>query len=201
MSTRVLGRLWSQSLRDLRSRSRDDLLAMGGNELVAHAEPRTVRALPPGSNGETPAPLELPPGACTPHALAARRRLTLRAHASTAAERCVAHGADLWLRRFTQVRIAPRSPSQNGYAKRLVGTFRREVVDHLIVLNELHLLRCVRVCELLQRRPAPLSLDGCRVSRERKCCRAPSTRWTPPSLHPARRVNSDAFFTTPHVKT
>ena len=102
---------------------------------------------------------------------------------------------------ITQLRTAPRSPWQNGYVERLVGTFRREVVDHLIVLNELHLLRCVRVCELLQRRPAPLSLDGCRVSRERKCCRAPSTRWTPPSLHPARRVNSDAFFTTPHVKT
>jgi putative transposase len=43
-----------------------------------------------------------------------------------------------------QLRIAPRSPWQNGYAERLVGTFRRELTDHLIVLSECHLLRCVR---------------------------------------------------------
>lgn len=43
-----------------------------------------------------------------------------------------------------QLRIAPRSPWQNGYAERLVGTFRRELTDHLIVLDERHLLRTVR---------------------------------------------------------
>ena len=43
-----------------------------------------------------------------------------------------------------QLRIAPRSPWQNGYAERLVGTFRRELTDHLIVLGEHHLLRCAR---------------------------------------------------------
>jgi putative transposase len=44
---------------------------------------------------------------------------------------------------ITQLRSAPRSPWQNGYVERLVGTLRRELVDHLIVLNELHLLRCL----------------------------------------------------------
>jgi transposase InsO family protein len=43
-----------------------------------------------------------------------------------------------------QLRTAPRSPWQNGYAERLVGTFRRELTDHLIVLGQRHLVRCVR---------------------------------------------------------
>jgi putative transposase len=43
-----------------------------------------------------------------------------------------------------QLRTTPRSPWQNGFAERLVGTFRRELTDHLIVLNERHLVRCIR---------------------------------------------------------
>jgi transposase InsO family protein len=30
--------------------------------------------------------------------------------------------------------IAPRSPWQNGYAERLIGTIRRDCLDHVIVL-------------------------------------------------------------------
>src|SRR5262249_61795743 len=37
--------------------------------------------------------------------------------------------------------IAPGSPWQNGYAERLIGTIRRECLDHLIVLGEGHLRR------------------------------------------------------------
>jgi transposase InsO family protein len=37
--------------------------------------------------------------------------------------------------------IAPASPWQNGFAERLIGSIRRECVDHMIVLGEAHLRR------------------------------------------------------------
>jgi len=35
--------------------------------------------------------------------------------------------------------IAYRSPWQNGYCERLIGSIRRECLDHLIIMNEEHL--------------------------------------------------------------
>jgi transposase InsO family protein len=40
-----------------------------------------------------------------------------------------------------EVKIAPRSPWQNPYCERLIGSIRREALDHIIVLNERHLRR------------------------------------------------------------
>jgi transposase InsO family protein len=34
---------------------------------------------------------------------------------------------------------SPRSPWQNGYAERLIGSIRRECVDHIVILGERHL--------------------------------------------------------------
>jgi transposase InsO family protein len=39
---------------------------------------------------------------------------------------------------------APASPWQNGFAERLIGSIRRECVDHFIVLGEAHLRRVLR---------------------------------------------------------
>ena len=40
--------------------------------------------------------------------------------------------------------IAPASPWQNGFAERLIGSIRRECLDHLIVLGEPYLRRNIQ---------------------------------------------------------
>jgi transposase InsO family protein len=40
--------------------------------------------------------------------------------------------------------IAPRSPWQNGHAERLIGSIRRECLDHIVVLGEGHLRRILK---------------------------------------------------------
>ena len=42
---------------------------------------------------------------------------------------------------LTAVRTAPRSPWQNPYVERVIGSIRRECLDHVIVFNERHLRR------------------------------------------------------------
>src|SRR5256712_3585894 len=49
--------------------------------------------------------------------------------------------ADMGIR---EIRIAPRAPWQNPFAERLIGSIRRECLDHVIVLNERHLRRLLR---------------------------------------------------------
>jgi hypothetical protein len=48
------------------------------------------------------------------------------------------------LRRIRDKPTAPASPSQNGFAERLIGSIRRESVDHMIVLGEAHLRRILK---------------------------------------------------------
>ncbi len=43
-----------------------------------------------------------------------------------------------------QVLIAPRSPWQNPYVERVIGSIRRECLDHVVVFNENHLRRVLR---------------------------------------------------------
>ena len=45
---------------------------------------------------------------------------------------------------LTAVRTAPRSPWQNPYVERVIGSIRRECLDHVIVFNEQHLRRVLR---------------------------------------------------------
>ena len=42
---------------------------------------------------------------------------------------------------ITEVMTAPRSPWQNPYVERLIGSIRRECLDHVVIFNERHLRR------------------------------------------------------------
>jgi putative transposase len=46
--------------------------------------------------------------------------------------------------RIEEVLAAPRSPWQNAYAERLIGSIRRECLDHVIVVNARGLRRVLR---------------------------------------------------------
>lgn len=56
----------------------------------------------------------------------------------------------LEFQRITQVlgveelRIAPRSPWQSPYVERLIGSLRRECLDHVVVVNRTHLYRLLQ---------------------------------------------------------
>ena len=54
-----------------------------------------------------------------------------------------------YIRRIRAMRIrdhstAPRSPWQNGYIERLIGSIRRESLDHLVVFDEAQLRRALK---------------------------------------------------------
>jgi transposase InsO family protein len=56
---------------------------------------------------------------------------------------------DVFVRRvkglgMREILIAPRAPWQNPFAERVIGSIRRECLDHVIVINERHLRRLLR---------------------------------------------------------
>src|SRR5260370_14362640 len=89
---------------------------------------------------------------------------------------------------------APLSPWQNPYVERLIGSVRRECLDHVIVWNERSLRRTLRsyFC-LLPAFPNPFGVGQGRSgvenpgeARMRAHCRDSST-WRTPSPIPAPR--------------
>jgi transposase InsO family protein len=54
----------------------------------------------------------------------------------------------------------PRSPWQNAYVERLIGSIRRECLDHLIIFGEVHLRHVLRAyAEYYNRTRSHLSLN------------------------------------------
>jgi putative transposase len=45
---------------------------------------------------------------------------------------------------ITEVVSSPLSPWQNPYVERVIGSIRRECLDHVIILNQRHLRRMLR---------------------------------------------------------
>src|SRR5271165_3255230 len=61
---------------------------------------------------------------------------------------------------ITEVVTAPRSPWQNPYAERLIGSIRRECLDHIVIFNERHLRRVLSsYVDYYQSTRTHLSLD------------------------------------------
>src|SRR6267154_1172173 len=80
---------------------------------------------------------------------------------------------------------------QNGFAERLIGSIRRECLDHIIVSGEAHLRRTlIFLCRLLQlRQNASVVAQGCADfssdPTDRNHSFTPDTRRTSPSLRPS----------------
>ncbi|MGA8642326.1 integrase core domain-containing protein, partial [Candidatus Binatus sp.] len=66
-----------------------------------------------------------------------------------------------------EVVTALRSPWQNPYVERVIGSIRRECLDHIVIFNERHLRRVLSwYVEYYQRTRTHLSLEkGCRDPR------------------------------------
>jgi len=61
---------------------------------------------------------------------------------------------------ITEVLTAPRSPWQNAYVERVIGSLRRECLDHIVTFNERHLRRVLSsYVDYYHRTRTHLSLD------------------------------------------
>ena len=62
---------------------------------------------------------------------------------------------------INEVVTAPRSPWQNPYVERLIGSIRRECLDHIVIFDELHLRRILSsYVRYYHRTRTHLSLDN-----------------------------------------
>ena len=61
---------------------------------------------------------------------------------------------------ITEVITAPRSPWQNAYVERVIGSIRRECFDHIVIFNERYLRHVLSsYVDYYQRTRTHLSLD------------------------------------------
>jgi hypothetical protein len=84
--------------------------------------------------------------------------------------------------------ISPGSPWQNGIAERLIGTLRRECLDHVVVFGEQHLRRVLSAYAVYYNQTRPIPPEGCPNMQSRPAdrhhCRYPDPRRTTSPLRP-----------------
>jgi len=104
---------------------------------------------------------------------------------------------------ITEVITAPRSPWQNACVERVIGSIRRECLDHIVIFNERHLRRVLSsYADYYQRTRTHLSLDkDCptpphSASQRRKNRRYPKRRWLASSLRTSRGLIRLGFLLT-----
>jgi len=80
-----------------------------------------------------------------------------------------------------QVRISPRSPWQNSYVERVIGSMRRECLDHMIIFNARHLRRMLKVyLDYYHRSRTHFGLGkDCPETREVEPAEIGPVRWEP----------------------
>jgi len=74
-----------------------------------------------------------------------------------------------------EVMIAPRSPWQSPYVERVIGTLRRELLDHVIVMNEGHLRRLLRTYVADYYHPSRTHLSLCKDCPDPRSIEPPKT--------------------------
>ena len=101
-----------------------------------------------------------------------------------------------------QVVTAPRSPWQNAYVERVIGSIRRECLDHIVIFNERHLKESpVLVRRLLSTHPhASVARQGLprpasnSAAQNRKTSRTSEGRRLASSLRTPRRLIRPGFL-------
>jgi transposase InsO family protein len=73
---------------------------------------------------------------------------------------------------ITDVVSSPRSPWQNPYVERVIGSLRRECLTHVIVFNETHLRRILRAYLAYYHRSRTHLASGRDAPDGRACSRA-----------------------------
>jgi transposase InsO family protein len=89
--------------------------------------------------------------------------------------------------------IAPRSPWQNAYAERLIGSIRREVLDHVVVLGECH-LRQVLLSYKTYYNGARTHLSLHKDTPVPRKFKASVGFWPPPRRRTASPIRSDLIY-------
>src|SRR5262249_9120631 len=109
--------------------------------------------------------------------------------------------------RIGEVLTAPHSPWQNPFVERLIGSVRRECLEHVVVLGERHLRRILTAyfAYYHRTRPPPSPTDTTSAP-PRTANRAAGAgrdhpdsrgRWATSSLHPPRGLSQPDELATP----